>query len=141
MTEEQKFNERRRYVRFGLNTKINYLVRKEKAQPAATKKEASTSKNVSIEGVCFTSYQEMLTGTELDLEIFISNEEEPLLLRGQVKWSRPIGFKYGKPAFEVGVQLAALDDSDQNSYLRFIWNTMAKRLKKYSETSKSNPEG
>lgn len=130
--EKEKFVERRRYARFEVGTKVNYRIGK-KQKKASLEKVKAVSKNMSVEGICFQSNEEITAGTQIELEVFLSGEPEPLLLRGEVRWSRSIEPKDAKPLFEIGVRLFTFDQSNESSYLHYVCDKMTERLRRHLE--------
>lgn len=133
--EKENFVERRKYVRFALGTKVNYRIGEERKK-VCFKKASAISENMSVEGVCFRANEEIATGTQLNLEIFLPQEPEPLLLRGEVRWSNSIEPKDGKALFEIGVRLFTFDQSNESSYLRYVCDKMAERLRRHLQLEK-----
>lgn len=129
--EEKKSAERRRYARLDVNTKVNFMVKGKKE--VSTKNLSAISKNISIEGICFTSKNQLKTGDNLQLELFLPAEPEPLLLKGEVKWCRPIDKPEGKSPtdFEIGVKLHTLKESDESRYMQYVLDKMMERLSQY----------
>ncbi|MBL7084588.1 MAG: PilZ domain-containing protein [Candidatus Omnitrophica bacterium] len=129
--EEKNFVERRRYVRLNVNTKVNFMVKGEK--DVSRENLSGLSKNISIEGICFTSKQQLKPGANLQLEIFFPSDPEPLLLRGEVKWCWPIEAPEGKDSvsFGIGVKLYTLKKTDENRYMRYVLDKMMERFSRY----------
>ena len=125
---KKKADERRRYLRLNVATKINFRV-KEGAAPL--EKSEALSKNISVEGVCFRTAKQLKPGAVIELEIIPPSEPEPLLLRGEVIWSKPIQAEGPKAMFDTGVKLAIVKESDENRYLRYVNERMMERLSQY----------
>ncbi|MBL7132359.1 MAG: PilZ domain-containing protein [Candidatus Omnitrophica bacterium] len=128
--QRKESEERRRYVRVDIATKINFQVKEKVKEKTSPKSLPAISKNLSVEGICFNSEKELTPGTGLQLQMFIPSQAEPLLLEGEVKWSGPIQGK-GKTMFATGVQLYTFGESDENRYLRYVSEKMTERLSRY----------
>lgn len=127
--EEKKFEEKRRYARLNIETKVSFRVKPKKQAEAPLASVSGVSRNISVEGICFRAHRQLAIGSELELEISIPSEPEPLLLKGEVKWSHPIQPKEkGKVAFDTGVKLFNIERSDENRYLRYVNEKMMERL-------------
>ncbi|MBN2097866.1 MAG: PilZ domain-containing protein [Candidatus Omnitrophica bacterium] len=130
--EEKKPEERRKYVRFNVQTKVNFQVVPEKKESAPSTRVEGISKNISAEGICFSSEKKLTPGSKLELEIFLPNEPEPLLLMGEVKWSEASGQQQtGKTLYDTGVQLFNIAPNDENRYVKYVVDKMMECLSRY----------
>lgn len=127
--DQSSIEDKRKYLRLNVATKINYRIRN-KGEAGAAASEAGIGKNISMDGICFKAKQKLDSGTMIDLEIFLPSEAEPLLLKGEVRWSRDIKAE-GKTEYETGVALATVRDTDENRYLRYVNERMMERLSRY----------
>ncbi len=132
MQEKKQQEERRKYIRLNAANKLNFCVRdKKKALPLEAKSSA-VSKDIGVEGICFSTEKQLEPGTKLDLEIMLPSESEPLILKGEVKWSRSLKTQANARAmFDTGVQLLIVQKSDENRYLRYVNQKMMERLSRY----------
>jgi len=132
MQEKKQQEERRKYVRLNVANEVNFRVRDKKTAEPLKAKTPGVSKDISMEGICFSTEKQLEPGTKLDLEIMLSSESEPLILKGEVKWSRPLEAQANlKAMFETGVQLLTIQESDENRYLRYVNQKMMERLSRY----------
>ncbi len=77
------------HVNYDVKTRVRFqLLDKEKHTPASSKYPA-VSKNVSVDGLAFTSEKELTKGDFLSIEVYLPAEKEPLHLEGEVVWSQP----------------------------------------------------
>lgn len=130
--EEKKPVDRRKYMRLAIGAKVNFWVVKEKKKERAPKEKVSAlSRNMGVEGICFRVDRDMASGAEVELEIFLPSEPEPLLLEGEIKWSQPVLTKEGKKMFNIGMQLSTFAKNDENRYMRYICERMTERLNRY----------
>ncbi len=106
--------ERRKYLRFDLETKVKIHVKKRKDSKASLRKITGQSKNFCIEGICFTSDSKLKPGTKIKLEIFLSTEKKPLQLEGEVMWSRLEHSAPDKVMVDTGVKLKAITKTDES---------------------------
>jgi len=130
---EQKLPEdRRKYLRLDVATKVNFRRQGGKETGAFTASSASNGKNISMDGLCFRTQQQLEVGTRLALEVFLPSQPEPLLLQGEVRWCRPAEAKEkDKTVFDTGIRLLNIKDSDENRYLRYVNERMMERLSRY----------
>jgi c-di-GMP-binding flagellar brake protein YcgR len=130
--KDKKFLERRNYVRVDLETKVNFRVRRPKGSKAASEKVVAVSRNVSVEGICFTSPVRLKEGTLLDLEIFVPNSPKPLNIKGEVRWSQPFKKEADtKKLYNTGVRLVTIEKNDEGKFILFVSNKMIERLARY----------
>jgi hypothetical protein len=112
------FEERRRYsrydtelkvyfrVNFELKTKVEFqLIDKEK-HTALSEKHSAVSRNVSAEGLCFTSNVKLMKGDVLSLEVYLPSQDTPIYMEGEVRWSQetPLS-KSDKKKFSTGIKI------------------------------------
>lgn len=132
MQEKKQQEERREYIRLNVANEINFRVRDKKTPGPLKTKISGVSKDMSMEGICFSAEKQLEPGTKLDLEIMLPSGSEPLILRGEVKWSRPLEAQANfKVMFDTGVQLLVVRESDENRYLRYVNQKMMERLSRY----------
>ena len=139
MQEKKQQEERRKYIRLNVANEVNFRVR-DKKTPACRQagtgplkaKTSGVSKDISMEGICFSTEKQLESGTKLDLEIMLPSGSEPLILKGEVKWSRLLEAEANaKAMFDTGVQLLVIQESDENRYLRYVNQKMMERLSRY----------
>ena len=130
--QQKKSVERRKYMRLAIGTKVIFRAVLEKKKEAAPKEKVSAlSRNMSVEGICFRADRDVASGAEVELEIFLPSEPEPLLLEGEIKWSQPVLTKEDKKMFDIGVQLSTFAKNDENRYMRYVCEKMTERLSRY----------
>jgi len=130
--KKKKPEERRRYVRIDVATKVNFRIKPKRKKEAPSAPVSAISNNISVEGISFKSEQKLAPGTELELQVFLPSDPEPLILSGEVRWSRLIQVQAkGKAMFDVGVKLYTFGENDENRYLRYVSERMMERLSQY----------
>lgn len=106
------------HVNYDVKTRLKYrVVNAEKGRPSCpagrpvSPKYRGVTRNVSAEGLCFVSRQELKKGDYLLLEVYLPGAVEPAVMEGEVCWSQPL--KGAKPharyAMETGVKLAKVN--------------------------------
>lgn len=123
--DQNNIENKRKYLRLNVTIKVNFRIR---GKEEAAISEAGTGKNISMDGICFKTKEKLNSGALIDLEIFLPSEAEPLLLKGEVRWSKAIE---SASEYETGVKLATVKDSDENRYLRYVNERMMERLSRY----------
>jgi hypothetical protein len=118
-------SERRKYVRFGYPFFIR--IRKKgdkeefnrKGQPVITFKEfkednISISKNISVEGICFTTSKDYPPNTLVLLEIFSPTRKIPFNMFAKVKWREKRVIKRSLECiYDTGVEFLKIDDDGE----------------------------
>ena len=112
--------ERRKYERFDTEVKIYFhvdydiettvkfqVVDKKKAKASSTKYSA-LSRNISAEGLCFTSEKKLEERDSLILEVYLPDEKDPIPMEGEVRWSQPISPNETNK-FNTGVKLITVN--------------------------------
>ena len=115
--------ERRRYERYdntvkihfrvtyNLKTKVTFQVIDQDKQEALSPKYLALSKNVSAEGICFTSAKKLDDGNALHLEVYVPGTSAPVHMRGEVRWCRPIAPGEGEEdQFDAGVKVLTVNE-------------------------------
>ena len=132
MQEKKQQEERRKYIRLNVANEVNFRVSGKKTTEPLKAKTSGVSKDISMEGICFSTEKQLESGTKLDLEIMLPSGSEPLILKGEVKWSRLLEAQANaKAMFDTGVQLLVIQESDENRYLRYVNQKMMERLSRY----------
>ena len=132
MQGEKQQEERRKYIRLNVANEVNFRVKDKETAGPLEAKASGISKDMSMEGICFSTDKQLEPGTKLDLEIMLPSESEPLILRGEVKWSRLLEARANlKAMFDTGVQLLVIQESDENRYLKYVNQKMMERLSRY----------
>ncbi|MFC1704371.1 PilZ domain-containing protein [Candidatus Omnitrophota bacterium] len=125
MEERNGSTERRRFVRFNVQTGVTFQVQQKYQGQTPTENVSAITKNLSVEGVCFLTEKELKQGSMLRMEIAVPSYSEPLHLRGEVIWSIPLGAQGGKQVFETGVKLFTIKESDESRFIEYICNKAA----------------
>ncbi len=94
-------------VSYDLNTRVEYQVVDEKMDES---KHCALSKNVSAEGLRFTSSEKLVKGDILYLEVFLPGEGSAINMEGLVMWSEAIaGEKKSEPSYDTGIKVVTVD--------------------------------
>jgi len=116
-----KKNSQRTYHRHSLKDKalVNFLydfhanvdVRsaEESIKPAPIKCQG-VCKNISAEGLCFVSRKKLKRGEKLDLKFYVSANNPPLNMQGNVRWSKAApGSWPAYSQYETGLKLTTIE--------------------------------
>ncbi len=130
--DKKVFIERRKYIRFNSDSKINVSAKKKKGKKAIDAKFAATAKNLSVEGLSFKSKKKFDRGQVIKLEIVLPVYNKPLHLEGEVVWSHALRKKSEKGFFDTGVKLFTVEKGDEGKFLGYVCEKMMGRLGKFA---------
>jgi hypothetical protein len=113
--------ERRKYTRYDTEAKIYFCAKydiKTKIkfkilddEGILARKNAAVSRNVSAEGISFSSNRKLKKGEILYLEIYLPSQKIPVTMTGKVKWSHlSSGKPKGSYKFDTGIKLLMVED-------------------------------
>ena len=126
------FIERRKYIRFNADSKINITVKREKGKKPSAAKVSAIAKNLSVEGLCFKSKKKYERGNLIRLEIYLPPYRKPLHLEGRVIWSHALRKKSEKGFFDTGIKLFTVEKADEGKFLGYVCEKMMGRLGKFA---------
>ncbi len=156
----QPNDDRRKYSRFEMGakiyfqviypfeTRIEYKILENKQNPSSQEKHSALSKNISVEGLCFTSRHKLEAGNKILLDVYLPDQSEPLQMVGEARWSKmnSAGIKQGT-TFDTGIKLLSVKEQsvtesvyfDQEN--RIIWSVVLESVfggfRKFSQRIKS----
>jgi len=99
------------FFNYNFTTKMDFVDFDAGGAPLAGKYPAC-SKNVSAEGLCFTSLKQLKRGDNIQLELYLGEENVPLHMRGEVRWSQssiPGEEEQENSLFDTGVRLLFIE--------------------------------
>lgn len=94
-TEVKESKDKRRFERFKIKLNVKFIdLNKNKAGEAFTH-------DFCAEGIGLITQEELSPKTPVELWLYIRNHHDPLYLKGEVVWSKPIDFN----TYRVGINL------------------------------------
>lgn len=129
--EEKQRVDKRKYVRLNLETRVRVEPARRKKKAELARKVEGITKNISVEGICFTSESKFKPGTKITVEVFLPEERKSVHLKGEVRWINSIPQEEGKETFDTGVKLYTIDKKDENRFIEFVCDKMTERLSRY----------
>lgn len=106
-------------VPYDIKTKVKYKIVDGKKNVLHRKHQA-TSKNVSAQGLCFTSQAQLHAGDILDLDVYPPGSRKPVLMQGEVRWSQPSPSALStEKKFDTGVQLKTINGESVEKTIHF----------------------
>ncbi|MFA5088235.1 MAG: PilZ domain-containing protein [Candidatus Omnitrophota bacterium] len=157
----QEKNERRKYERYDtevkiyfqvdydFKTKVQFQILPKQPSEGGSQKYSAISRNVSAEGLCFTSSKRLDIGEKLLLEVYLPRAEEPISMEGEVRWSRQTSAdQRDLNQFDTGVRLITVQGKDVNQTIeydeahRVVWSAVLEAVfgnfKKLADKKKRN---
>ncbi|MBF0484284.1 MAG: PilZ domain-containing protein [Candidatus Omnitrophica bacterium] len=67
-------------------------------------------KNMSVEGLCFTTDEMLKIGESLNLNVYLPKDVDQVQMRGEVRWIAPLAFSGDYPKYDIGVKLVTVND-------------------------------
>ena len=102
---------------YDIETKVKFELIDREKEKVLSRKYSAVSRNVSIEGLCFVSRKKMEQGDLLHLEVYLPSAKDPIHMKGEVKWCRPVPPSHDAPddkktqySFETGVKLMLVNE-------------------------------
>lgn len=97
------------YVDYELQTRIKFQVDGENKDRAHAGGYKGVSRNVSANGLRFSSDKKLKKGDKLHIDLYLPKRQRPILMTGQVRWSEKF---YCAPSakyrFDTGVKLLTI---------------------------------
>ncbi len=109
----KRAEERRKFIRLEVPVDLKYI-----ATGDAVRKEAIT-KDLSCEGLRFTSEKELGEGSSLELNLDIPDAPNPVHISGKVVWAKRLSLEDGSP-FEVGIEFTKIEEDNKNTFLKYL---------------------
>jgi len=102
-------------VKYDLKTKVKFQFIDKIKHKIMSRKYSALSKNVSAEGLCFISGQQLKKDDTLHIEVYLPGQRDPIHMEGTVEWSKSASYLKVKDRFETGVRLKKVNGKDVTS--------------------------
>lgn len=115
--------ERRRFVRLNTSVKVEYSVIGKDEEEMN-----SSTKNISLGGICLFLDNLVERGTVLGLKIFILQEIAPIQARGRIVWIEEfaVGQEDRAKHIEAGIEFVEITDADRERLSKYIFRSLGK---------------
>ena len=122
--------ERRRFIRFDLDTNIKFRFFDDMGTSENIKGKA---KNLAAEGVCIVTQKEIPRDKNIEIDISLPGKKGPVRVNGRVIWTQRIKSieKNTADRFEAGIKLYTIDKDDENTLLKYYCERMLDNLSQY----------
>ena len=101
-------------VDYELETKVEFQVINKK-NDSLSEKHIAYSRNISAEGLCFTSEVKLHETDNLNLEVYLPDSDTPIPMKGEVKWCK----KSGTAQCETGVIIKMVNNKSVKDSIIF----------------------
>ncbi len=127
---QDKRPERRRFIRFDLDTNVRYRFFDGMSIDESMQAKA---KNLSAEGVCIVTQKEIPRNKDIELDISLPGKKAPVRIHGKVLWTHKIkGVDKNMPdRFEAGIRLYTIDKADENTLLKYYCERLVDNISQY----------
>ena len=117
----KKDNEKRQHPRYETKVKVYFEIDYDLEtnvkfqmigpdEGVSSRQYSGVSKNVSVEGMCFSSDIKLNKGEKLKVEVYLPASKEPIHMEGEVRWSKSNSSDKGsKKAFDTGLRLVSVE--------------------------------
>lgn len=93
-------------VHYSLKTKVKFQLINQDSDKSLSKKYFGLSRDISAEGMRFSSPKKLRKGNRLYLEMYIPKRREPVWMMGEVRWSKKLLAPPKPPyTYDTGVKL------------------------------------
>ncbi len=120
---------------FDIKTQVNFQVIDKDLNKALSRKYLALSKNVSVEGLCFSCLKKLEEGDMLLLEVVSPVLKKSIPMKGQVRWSRKITPpEFDDNKFDTGIRILeingrSMDDTlVQDEEKKIIWSGLLESM-------------
>ncbi|MDO8580987.1 MAG: PilZ domain-containing protein [Candidatus Omnitrophota bacterium] len=101
-------------------TKVKYQYKAEKGNDYIHLQRVADCKNVSVEGLCFTSEERLNQGNAVTIEFYLTEDKKPIKMEGEVRWSRQtFGADKKEKRFDTGIKLTSIDGKEVSPSVYF----------------------
>ncbi|MBI5150781.1 MAG: PilZ domain-containing protein [Candidatus Omnitrophica bacterium] len=129
---------------YDIRTKVRFQLFDRLKKKAISQKYSALSKNVSAEGISFVSSHPPKKGDYLNLEVYLPTATQPVVMEGEVRWSRLIARDKEGKVFQTGVLLKKVNNNPIHDTIYFDeeyhihWsNVLESVLGKYKSLAKN----
>jgi len=107
--------DRRKYLRANGYIKVSYAVLSTEVEKVYHKEIESIVNNISVNGICFESEDELLPGVLLKMNIYLPPGKEGIQSFGKVIWQ-----KKHKKTYNIGAAFFWIIDEDRESIAGYV---------------------
>ncbi len=120
---ERYAHERRKFIRLEIPVEVLYTY------DGTNHLYQSSSKNISAEGIRFTSVTMPPKNVGVKLEIKLAHSPNPIHTRGKIIWAKRTSLEDGAP-YDVGIEFTEIEEDNKNTFLKFLCDVIYEQLQK-----------
>lgn len=120
---------------YPLVTSINFQIIDQESGDFHTSKYTAVSKNVGVEGLCFTTNFRLNQEEHIYLEVFVKGKKDPVPMEGQVRWSRQCLSTLGKDRqYDTGIKIISVkgqpvsETFEKNKADQVVWSGVLRMI-------------
>ena len=117
LQDGQERHERRHFSRLAASVDVNYSLLEKKQD----KNIKAVSKNIAAGGICIIAYEQLKTGSVLELNINIAEINRTVKAKGKVIWNSEFTVGQDQPRYDVGVEFVEISDSDRQLISQYVF--------------------
>lgn len=115
--------ERRKFIRLEIPVEVHFIFESDDHV------YHSNTKNISAEGIRFTSIANAPRGSSVKLEIRLLNSPNPIHANGKVIWCKRLSLEDGAP-YDVGIEFNTIEEDNKNTFLKFLCDVIYEQIQK-----------
>lgn len=105
---------------YDFQAKVEFEPHSDKHSGASRKRHCGMTRNVSTQGLCFTSDVEVSPHSVLDIHVYVQGRADPVQLQGEARWVKLTTVdSHGNKHFEVGVHLTVVNNRPVQNTIHF----------------------
>ena len=104
-------------VKYDLKTRVKFRVMKSEHAELAGHKYSGLCRNVSVEGLCFSSKKKLEKGDILLIDVYEPIVKTPVTMEAEVRWSRRV--PGGDGGYRTGVRLVSVNGASVADSINF----------------------
>ena len=127
------FEEKRRFVR--IDSSLNVKCKIKDGEPITFE---TISRNISRGGLRVSASRPVDVGKNVDLEIYIPEDKEPVLASAKIVWMQEVKREGHPKQYDLGLELIKVDSSYRDRLLRYAFGQINRILDKIAAKAKAN---
>lgn len=86
----------------------------------STRKYSGFTRNISTQGICFSSQVQLNEGVVVDMDVYIKDAPDPVHLQGKVRWNKlTLIDNMGTKHFDTGIHLDSINGQPVKDSIHF----------------------
>jgi hypothetical protein len=121
-------------VKYSLKTLVQFRILDRLHRQVSPQKYSALSKNISAEGLCFTSPKVLTKDDILILEVYLPEQSQPILMEGEVRWSKKAESDPEDKKMDSGIRIISVNGQpvDKSIYFdpanKIVWSAVLESI-------------